>query len=395
MEIAEIRPVINAVALSPDGSLVVVGDMEGELVACEVPSGAERWKARVHPRGAARSISGVFVSPDGANVVTIGHEARTVELWSAATGERAAVLDIAQSRGAAFHPVERTLAVAGTGTIHVVDLEQRQVVRTLPNAHAGEPIYGIAFSTDGQTLASISVEGAIKLWSWPALSLRSSIALSRGLESMSPVSLALSRHGARVAANGIMGRVHVADVAKSREERTFASVAQAPGHGMHAELRQSMAFTHDGDWLFAPDAHDRGLRILHIPSGKAYPVLRGEAPFYKAVALGIAASTVALLRPGDDQGRGPYGLERGASSTGSDGLGRIDPPDLYRVSQARADHRRRHHRDGAAAVGDGHRAVGLRPTRQITRPLARHVDVPHAVAIARRREQTAVGGKPQ
>jgi hypothetical protein len=309
MEISGIAPVINAVALSPDAGLVIVGDMEGDLVAREVPSGAERWKARVHPRGAGRGISGVFVSPDGALVVTLGYEARTVELWNAATGESAGVLDIAHSRGAAFHPVERMLAVAGGGTIHVVDLERRGVVRTVPNAHAGEPIYAVAFSGDGQTLASISAEGALKLWSWPALSLRASIALSRGLEPMSPVSLTLSRHGARAAANGILGRVHVADVAKGAEERIFANVAEAPGHGMHAELRHSLAFSDDGEWLFAPDTHDRGLRILHVRSGNAYPVLRGEAPFYKAMALALPASTVALLRPGDDQGRGPYGLE--------------------------------------------------------------------------------------
>jgi len=308
MEISGIRPVVNAVALSPDGSLVFVGDMEGELVAREVPSGTERWKTRVHPRGGP-GINGVFVSPDGALIATFGYEARTVELWDAGSGQSAAVLDIALSRGVAFHPVERTLAVAAAGTIYVVDLERRQVARTLPNAHAGEPLYAIAFSGDGQTLATISPDGAIKLWSWPALSLRSSIALSRGLESMSPVSLALNRAGTRAAANGIMGRVHTADTVKGREERTFANVAEAPGHGMHAEMRYSLAFTNDGDWLFAPDTHDRGLRILHVPSGKAYPVLQGDGPFYKAVALAVPASTVALLRPGSDQGAGPYGLE--------------------------------------------------------------------------------------
>jgi hypothetical protein len=75
------------------------------------------------------------------------------------------------------------------------------------------------------------------------------------------------------------------------------------------ERRHSLAFTGDGEWLFAPDTHDRGVRVLYIGSGKAYPVLQGQAAFYKAVALAIPASTVALLRPGDDQGRGPYGLE--------------------------------------------------------------------------------------
>ena len=112
-----------------------------------------------------------------------------------------------------------------------------------------------------------------------------------------------------MAANGILGRVVVLDAVKGREERVFASVAEAPGHGMHSEMRRSLAFTDDGDWLFAPDTHDRGLRVLHVPSGTTYGVLRGEAPFYKAVAISVRAGAVALLHPGDAEGRGPYGLE--------------------------------------------------------------------------------------
>ena len=46
-----------------------------------------------------------------------------------------------------------------------------------------------------------------------------------------------------------------------------------------------------------------------MPSGKTYPVLQGDGPFYKAVALAVPASMVAFLRPGAEQGGGPYGLE--------------------------------------------------------------------------------------
>ena len=309
LEVAGLVPVVNAVALSPDGSLVVVGDLDADLIAREVPAGAERWKVRVGSRGNPRRIDGVFFSPDGSLLVTTGHEARTLEVWDAATGRSVSVLGIERTRGVAFHPTERMLAVAGAGTIHVVDLDQGWVVRTLPNAHAAETIFAIAFSGDGQALASISGEGSLKLWSWPQLVLRSSTTLSSGLEAMSPVSLALTRHGTRAAANSILGRVYVVDTAKGREERTFANVAEAPGHGMHAELRYSLAFTEDGDWLFAPDTHDRGLRILHVPSGKTYSVLQGEGPFYKAAALALPASMVAFLRPADSEGRGPYGLD--------------------------------------------------------------------------------------
>jgi len=309
LEVRGLEPVVNAVGLSPDGSLVVVGDFDDDLIAREVPSGTERWKVRVRPRRERRRIDGVFFSPDGSLVVTTGHEAQTLEVWEAATGRSAAVLDIGQTRGVAFHPEERMLAVAGAGTISVVDLDSRKVVRSLPNAHAGDRIFAIAFAGDGQTLGSISGEGSLKLWSWPELKLRSSTTLASGLEPMSPVSLALTRRGTRAATNAILGRVYVVDTAKGREERIFGNVAQAPGHGMHAELRYSLAFAEDGDWLFAPDLHDRGLRLLHVPSGKTYPVLQGEGPFYKAVALAVPASMVAFLRPGGEQGGGPYGLE--------------------------------------------------------------------------------------
>jgi len=309
LDVPGLQAVVNAVALSPDGSVVAVGDLDGDLVTREVPSGAERWKVRVHARGAARRIDGLVFSQDGSLLASTGHDARTVELWQVLTGRQAAVLDIRDSRAAAFHPTERTLVVGGAATVHVVDVDRGEIARTLANAHGGDGVYGVAFSSAGQVLATVSDQGSLKLWSWPALSLRASVSMSKSLEPMAPVSLALGRQGTRAAANGILGTVHIVDVAKEREERTFANTPEAPGHGMHAEMRRSLAFTQDGAWLFAPDLHDRGLRILHVASGKAYPVFRGDGPFYKAMSIAVPASMVALLRPGDDQGRGPYGLE--------------------------------------------------------------------------------------
>src|SRR4029453_15798889 len=296
------------------GSLVVTGDFEADLIAREVPSGTERWKVRVKPRREQRRLDGIFFSPDGSLIVTTGHEAQTTEVWEAATGRSVAVLDIDHCRGVSFHPDERVLAVAGGGTIHVVDLSGGgKVLRTLPNAHPGDGIFAIAFSGDGLTLATISGEGSLKAWSWPALTLRTSTTLSGPLEAMSPLSLTLTRRGTRAAANSILGRVHVVDVAKGREHGTFGNAAQAPGAALHADLgpalRYSLAFTEDGDWLFAPDMHDRGLRLIHVPSGKIFSVLQGDGPFYKAVAPPGPPGRGAVLRPGSAEGFGPYAIE--------------------------------------------------------------------------------------
>ena len=46
-----------------------------------------------------------------------------------------------------------------------------------------------------------------------------------------------------------------------------------------------------------------------LTAAPASVVLTGTAPFYKAMSISVPASLVALLRPGDTEGRGPYGLE--------------------------------------------------------------------------------------
>jgi WD domain, G-beta repeat len=305
LDVGGIQPVVNAVALSPDGSVVAVGDMDGELVMRELPSGAERWRGRI----AAGRVDGLVFSADGSLLASTAQQGRTFEVWQVLAGRQAAVLEIRDGRTAAFHPTEPALVVGSLGALHIVDTQRGEITRTLPNVHGGENIYAAAFSSDGRILATASDQGVIKVWTWPALTLRASVSMSKSLEPMAPVSLVLARQGTRAAANGLLGRVHIVDLAKEREERIVDNTPEAPGHGMHAEMRRSLEFSQDGGWLFAPDMHDRGVRILDLANGTTYPVFTGAAPFYKAMSISVPASLVALLRPGDVQGRGPYGLE--------------------------------------------------------------------------------------
>jgi WD40 repeat protein len=166
LDVPDLRAVVNAVALSPDGTLVVVGDLDGVLTARDVAGGGERWRVAMHTPGAARRIDAVVFSPDGALLVSTGHDARTVEVWEAATGRQVAVLKIGASRGAAFHPTERALVIVAGTTVYVVDIERATVVRMLPNAHRGERMDAVAFAGDGRWLATASELGSLKLWSW-------------------------------------------------------------------------------------------------------------------------------------------------------------------------------------------------------------------------------------
>src|SRR5256885_2684064 len=83
LEVSELPATPNAVALSPDGRLVVVGDLDGDLTARSVPTGTERWKVRVHPPGATRRIDGLVFSPDGSLLASTGQDPPAVELWPA------------------------------------------------------------------------------------------------------------------------------------------------------------------------------------------------------------------------------------------------------------------------------------------------------------------------
>src|SRR2546429_5929569 len=135
LEVSELPATPNAVALSPAGRLVVVGDLDGDLTARSVPTGTERWKVRVHPPGATRRIDGLVFSPDGSLLASTGQDAPAVEVWRAANGRRAGGLKIAQSPAAAFPPHPRTLLLAAATPTHPPDVEQAQNNRTPAHTH--------------------------------------------------------------------------------------------------------------------------------------------------------------------------------------------------------------------------------------------------------------------
>jgi WD40 repeat protein len=216
---------VNCLAFSPDGKLLAVGggfpDQGGEVQLWDVPTGT----ARVTLRGHHGPVYALAFTPNGRTLATFSFD-RMVKLWDVASGRERASLTLAPETSSlpiAFSPVSQALASvayepgvvrlwhlapdpehrldAGSGpfvfgahgggltlwsvaagprdgqeikllalkgdtedwpTAKIWDKRTEQQPLILKNH--GNRVAALAFSPDGQTLASASYDESVKLW---------------------------------------------------------------------------------------------------------------------------------------------------------------------------------------------------------------------------------------
>lgn len=159
---------VNGIAFAPDEKRLATWSSDGTI---------RLWS---YPRGTCeqvleKQLHGRF-SPDGQRFASINGKMR-VQLWDAGTWEEQLTLPAIDKRLIALEwsPDGRSLLVAGSGPIHLVDVEKGDVAGTL----AGHQVIvaSLRLSPDGKLLASAGAEGSLKLWSTKDWSERRSIAL--------------------------------------------------------------------------------------------------------------------------------------------------------------------------------------------------------------------------
>jgi WD40 repeat protein len=160
-----------ALALSPDGQLLAVGQSGGEpargpaaLLASKlrlwhVPTRKDLWPDEPH----LWDVYAVAFSPDGRRLATAEWE--TVRVWEVATGRR--VLDLIGHEGrvhaVAFSPDGRILVSAGEDrTIRLWDITRGSERRRLGGHHG--TVHALAFSPDGKALATAGTDSTILVW---------------------------------------------------------------------------------------------------------------------------------------------------------------------------------------------------------------------------------------
>ncbi|MBW4492277.1 MAG: CHAT domain-containing protein [Oscillatoria princeps RMCB-10] len=159
---------IRTVAISPDGKTLATGSFDKTVKLWNLDTGELIDTIAGH----SNPIRSVAFSPDGktlASACTIVFQDGTIKLWDADTrrlrqtlGSSLLVLTV---ETLAFSPDGQILASGNFDpTINLWDLNTGKVRSTL-NAH-GWQVNSIAFSADGQILVSGGWDNTVKIWNW-------------------------------------------------------------------------------------------------------------------------------------------------------------------------------------------------------------------------------------
>jgi WD40 repeat protein len=161
---------ITSVAFSPDGQTLAVGSNDAEIILWDV---AHRRKAAAL-KGHENGVTSVAFSPDGHKLASGANDHRAI-LWDLTKRRPLATLGPFASANSvtdvAFSPNGRVLAIATDSpddTLVLWNVNRRKRIGSLTGGNTGT-LGGndVAFSRDGQTIASLTGSRTISLWSVP------------------------------------------------------------------------------------------------------------------------------------------------------------------------------------------------------------------------------------
>jgi WD40 repeat protein len=237
------------VAFSPDGKLLAAGGDDGVVRWWELPSGRER-PALKNPQ--AKRIEFLTFTPDGK---LLAAASLGLPMWEVSTGRLLPPWGSAQFGGSnwiAFDPRRPVVAVAGLQVVTLHELATGKMVGS-SRGHS-ENVQSVAFSPDGQTLATAGNSGLIRLCEPDGSKVKNVLNGHKGRVWC----LAYSPDGRTLASTGGDGTVRLWDPARRQDRRRL-------GGGTDPLSVDSVAFSPAGTQLALLSRDWLGL--WQIPSG--------------------------------------------------------------------------------------------------------------------------------
>jgi WD40 repeat protein/serine/threonine protein kinase len=281
---------VNGVAFSPDGERLASACADGSIKIWNIKTGTVVQTIPAH----ADAVVSIMFHPDDGNFLSSRGADGKVKVWDLTATSQAvftepcnAVKKFGTAYTVAFSSDGRLLAAGTDGVVKIWDWKNRELLHRLPgheagyipvafsrdgrlatgafredlklwdqetgiplrtiNAHRGQPVSALAFSPDGEWLASASFDRTVKLSNSRTGAIRHSFELHTG----NVECVAFSPNGRRLASGGEDKMVRVWDATTGRE---------VLGLRGHADRCGCVAFSPDGLRL-ASSSSDGTIRI--------------------------------------------------------------------------------------------------------------------------------------
>lgn len=275
---------VTAVAFSPDGT-TVAGGGRSDATRPSLP----RAQVRIWDVATKRvlvsitdDVASLAFSSDGKLAAVTGD---TVTVWNAANGHSVAAFTGAPTglEGVAFSTDGATLAAAGADySVHLWDVRSGDVGAVLtgnPGRYDPPIIHTVAFDATGTTVASDYDASEIALWD--VASTQTRFVLPGRIEDLHGV--AFSADGKTVVAAGDLGAIRVRDVATGQLRKTISG---NPGQVW------SMALSPDGT-IVLTGAENGSVFVWDVATGRELATLTGQTKTINSVAFSPDGRTFA------------------------------------------------------------------------------------------------------
>lgn len=305
-DVASNQGPVFAVALNADGTLLGSGGIASSVALWELGSPTPLF---LPLRGLVGNPSTLAYSPDGRTVAT-GSAAGDVLLWDRASGRQlgpplaeavesfSAIDDYPQTvMTLAFSPDGQLLASgSGDGVMHLWNLAARTDVWRNHLPLGSQTIHKLAFSPDGSLLAVAGGDGTVRLW-------RPDDPASETIVQQLPdpeivVDVDFTPNGAMLAALTASGAITFWDV-ETRE--ILGSVTPpVPANSPEAQF-SDIAFVGDGSRIAVVRANDNAVTYWSVPTGeRLQTVIITDASGLASLERNAAGDTLASVSMSGD-----------------------------------------------------------------------------------------------
>lgn len=267
--------VIYATAFTPDGKQVVTGSFDNTVKLWEATTGKET-KTFGGTAGHQKLVLSVAVSADG-RMIASGSQDNTAKIWDMpASGALRSLVQSDAVNALALSADGKLIASAAHDAVKIINAADGKLLFTLPG-HQG-PVIGVAFSANGQQLASCGSDRTLRFWNVADGKPLGVVHAHAG----AVTSAAFHPNGSAIYSAGEDGLVKFWRL-------PFVGPRLLTGHG---DSIAGVVVTADGSQVITACA-DRSVRVFNFASGQVVRTLSGPATPMTSLATTAQGSLIA------------------------------------------------------------------------------------------------------